>query len=271
MKPSLLIFALLLSNSVAARDAGPAPMPEAKKTQLQIAEELTQTRGEKNYLAALKIYEAELAKKPADLGLKLKVAAALNNVMRVKTNGNLVLINGTLDNDKNKAIWKKYGKRANEFAKEVYEKNKSEEAMLTKNSAFMFFNSSRGIVEAVFAGAADEYQQNAKILMTKHPKADNATGYIYQGSFHIVAPWPYQDFKKAYSLFLKAVSIAPKSVANQYYAGLGALRVKNWDEADKYFSNAIAMPCLTGTERDFCGFIKGQAKIGKVAVADGRK
>ena len=49
---------------------------------------------------------------PDNLEVKLELADALNTVMRIKTNANALVIEGTLDTPGNKRVWKTLGEEA---------------------------------------------------------------------------------------------------------------------------------------------------------------
>ena len=56
---------------------------------------------------------------------RLDLADALNAVMRIKTNANTILIDGTLDTPANKKIWKELGGEALPLAKAAYKADKN--------------------------------------------------------------------------------------------------------------------------------------------------
>ena len=53
---------------------------------------------------AANLYEEELRKAPEDSALELKLADALNTIMRIKTHSNTLLIEGLLDTPQNKRL-----------------------------------------------------------------------------------------------------------------------------------------------------------------------
>ena len=59
---------------------------------------------------AVGLYKEALAANPDDPELQLKTADAINAVMRIRTNANTILIEGSLDTPENKAIWAEQGK-----------------------------------------------------------------------------------------------------------------------------------------------------------------
>jgi hypothetical protein len=61
---------------------------------------------------AADLYREALLMNPDDPELQLKTADAMNAVMRIKTNANTILIDGSLDTPENKAFWAKHGEEA---------------------------------------------------------------------------------------------------------------------------------------------------------------
>ncbi len=251
-----------------AADAAAAP----DKTPLQEGDEILASKHDaKSFERAVTIFEAELANKPGDLDLQLKLATALNAVMRAKTQANLALVIGMSDTPANKKIWGNLGKRSHELATAVQKaRPKDLETQLQVAEAYMYLSSSMGIIQAIMSGAANEYKKNADAILALDKKADDDVGDIYHGAFYIVAPWPMSDIKKAREHFGKAAAIAPRSVRNRYYVGLAALKDGDLDLADKEFTFARDNPCTTKSEIDYCSAIKAQAKLGLEEVAKKR-
>lgn len=255
----------------AAPPATPAPAtppPEAaapvEKTPLQEGDEILASKHDlKSFERAVAIFEAELAKKPGDLDLMLKLATSLNAVMRAKTNANLALVHGTSDTPAAKKLWGDLGKRSNELMTTVHKaRPKDLETALQTAEAYMYFSSSMGIIQAIVSGAANQYKANADAILAIDKKADDGVGDIYHGAFFIVAPWPMSDVKKAREHFAKAVALAPRSLRNHYYVGLGAFKDGDLATAEKEFTFVRDNPCTTKSEIDYCSAIKAQAKIG---------
>jgi hypothetical protein len=64
-------------------------------------------------LAAAEIYEAAAATGgPATAMLQLKAADAINCAMRIETNGNIMVLEGTVDTPAAKKFWAKHGPRS---------------------------------------------------------------------------------------------------------------------------------------------------------------
>lgn len=225
------------------------------------ADALMKKRTLKGYEEAVKLYDGELAKKPTDIDLKLKLVTALNSVMRTKTKANLITISGTLDTSANKRIWSELGTRSEALAREVAAaRPKDIDVQLQYAEAYMYRSASFGIVQAIMKGAADQYQKNANTLLDLDKKADGGVGYVYLGGFFTVAPWPLSDAEKAAEYYELALSIDDKSARNQYYAGLRAAMDEKWDKAEKHLKLVTGRPCTLPSEKDYCGFIKEQAK-----------
>lgn len=282
----ILIVASILS-AVGARAEEPAPdkaLPPAppptappavdapapvEKTPLQEGDEILASKHDtKSFEHAVAIFQAELAKKPGDLDLSLKLCTSLNAVMRAKTQGNLALVNGTSDTPANKRIWSEHGKRSHELCSAVQKaRPKDLETALQTAEAYMYLSSSMGIIQAVMSGAANQYKKNADAILALDKTADDDVGDIYHGAFYTVAPWPMNDVKKAREHFAKAAAIAPRSVRNRYYVGLGAFKDGDLVTAEREFTFARDNPCTTKSEIDFCAAIKAQAKLGLELIA----
>ena len=221
-----------------------------------------------NYQQAANKYRKALTLEPENPDLMLMTADALNHMMRVKTNGNIICINGkTQDNNENKAVWAKFAPEAlklSEKALNIRPKNKK--ALLTYAESYLYQSSSFGILKAIFKGAADQYKKNANALIIKFPKADDALGEIYLGCFYVVAPWPMSSRKKARKHFENALKLAPKSIRSHYYVGLQAFIDNEYKTAKKEFDFVIDNPCTRNSEYDYCGFMKKEAEKGLVKI-----
>lgn len=274
----LLALALFLTaTAVRAQEPtavppAPAVAAPAEKTPLQEGNEILASKHDaKSFERAVTIFEAELANQPGDVDLQLKLATALNAVMRAKTQANLALVVGMSDTPANKKIWAQLGKRAHELMTEVQKaRPKDLETRLQAAEAYMYFSSSMGIIQAIMSGAANEYKKNADAILALDHKADDGVGDIYHGAFYIVAPWPMSDLKKAREHFAKAAAIAARSVRNRYYVGLAALKDGDLDLAEREFTFARDNPCTTKSEIDYCSAIKAQAKLGLEQIAKKR-
>ena len=73
------------------------------------ADKKMKTRTLESVSRAADLYRAALLANPDDSELQLKTADAINAVMRIKTNANTILIDGSLDTPENKAFWAKHG------------------------------------------------------------------------------------------------------------------------------------------------------------------
>lgn len=246
-----------------------APAPPVERSPLAEADEILATKHDaKSFERAVTLLDAELAKKPGDVDLSLKLCTALNAVMRAKTAGNLALVNGTSDTPANKRVWGELGKRANDLCASVQKaRPKDLETALQVAESYMYLSSSMGIIQAVMSGAANQYKKNADAILALDKKADDGVGDVYHGAFFIVAPWPMSDVKKAREHFAKSAAVAPRSVRNRYYVGLGAFKDGDFAVAEKEFTFARDNPCTTKSEIDFCSAIKAQAKLGLAEIA----
>lgn len=270
-----LASAALLSSTLAdearAQDAAPAgevtddgkkeKAAQPAKDPVAEADALMKKRGLKNLKKAVEIYKAELAKKPGDVDLMLKTADALNGVIRVRTNGNSVLIDGTSDTAANKKIFGTLGKESLALAEKVIAKRpKDVKAHAVYTDSYIYASSAYGIIKAAFTGAADKYQANAQRLSKLDKKWDGGLGYMLMGAFYTAAPWPLTDHDKAISFMKKALKVKSKSRRNQYYMGIALYRDGQYAESIPFFEAVPKSPCASLTERDFCGALKREAK-----------
>ena len=285
--PSSVLITLVLAAGVARAEEPAAPSPPVpaadapppvekapvEKTPLQEGDEILAGKHDaKSFERAVAIFEAERAKKPGDLDLSLKLCTSLNAVMRAKTQGNLALVNGTSDTPANKRIWGELGKRSHDLCTAVQKaRPKDLETALQTAEAYMYLSSSMGIIQAVMSGAANQYKKNADVILALDKRADDDVGDIYHGAFYIVAPWPMNDVKKAREHFAKAAAVAPRSVRNRYYVGLGAYKDGDFATAEREFVFARDNPCTTKSEIDFCSAIKAQAKLGLDEIGKKKK
>jgi len=217
--------------------------------------------GNEQTLAAVR---TALAADPENPDLMLAVAETLNRIMRIKTNGNVITIAGkTQDSVKNKAVWKTYAPEALHLSKTALKmKPDDPRALLAYAESYLYQSSSYGILNAIYKGAAKRYKENARNLIEKYPKADDALGHIHMGCFYLAAPWPLSSRAKARKHFTSALKLAPASVRGHYYVGLTALLENDLAVAEKSFRCVIDNPCTRGSEQDYCGFLKEQAATG---------
>ena len=77
------------------------------------ADSLMRKRSVSSCLAAADIYEAAAAAGgPSTAMLQLKAADAINCAMRIETNGNIMVLEGTVDTPAAKKFWAKHGPRS---------------------------------------------------------------------------------------------------------------------------------------------------------------
>jgi hypothetical protein len=210
---------------------------------------------------AAKLFEARSAAQPESYEARLGAAVALTQVMAIRSNGNLPLVDGLQDTDANRALWADLGKRALEHARAAEKlQPQSAPAAAALASSYMFYASSLGIIRSIVSGAGGEYQTHAKRLIELDPKFDDALGASLLANFFLVAPWPVYDRDAALAYFEQAAKLAPESVRNQY--GLAVFWAREGDaaRARTHFERTAAMPCTPRTERLFCGFIKDTAR-----------
>jgi tetratricopeptide (TPR) repeat protein len=210
---------------------------------------------------AVKIYEARAAQHPESFEARVGAAQAITEVMVIRTNGNLPLVDGLQDTDANRALWADLGKRALDHARAAAQmKPEHVGAAALLASSYMFYASSLGIIRSIVQGAGSEYQVHARRLVELDPKYDDALGATLLASFFLVAPWPVHDRDAALEQYERAIQIAPDSVRNQY--GLGVFWARDGDpaRARPYLERAASQPCSAHTERLLCDWIHQTAK-----------
>jgi len=77
-------------------------------------------RGLANIKEAVDLLRKVHSRFPTDLDVKMELADALNGVMRIETNANSLMIQGTLDTPANKKLWSSLGEEALPLAKAAH-------------------------------------------------------------------------------------------------------------------------------------------------------
>lgn len=207
------------------------------------------------------LYKEALSSNPDDPEIQLKTADAINAVMRIKTNANTILIEGSLDTPANKALWAEQGPEAFRLAKSAYEKlPPSARSLAVYTDSFMFVSSSKGILSQALTGVGSEFKRLANELL-KYPEHDSGVGHALLGAFYLVAPWPVGNKEAAMTHMEKAAAIRP-SRRNLYYVGVAAFRLGLYKRAVEAFQGALAAKCGSETEMDFGEFMLQQSAIG---------
>ena len=204
---------------------------------------------------------AELAAAPDDPERQLALADALECVMRIRTNGNALLVDGGSDTPEHRAVWRAMAPEAVRLARTGRSKRPDDPwALAVYTEAYMYDASSQGIVEAILKGAAGEYKRNAQELIDRFPRYENGGGYVFLGSFYFVAPWPLADPSKGRGLLEQALAVAPASRRNLYFAGVAAYRVEDYARAAAHFEAVASGTCTTPNERDLCAFVTAESQ-----------
>jgi len=204
---------------------------------------------------------AELATAPDDPQRQVALADALVCVMRIRTNGNALLADGSSDTPEHRAIWRATAPEAARLARAGRAERPDDPwALAVYSEAYMYDASSQGIVEAILKGAAGEYKRNAQELIDRFPRYENGAGYVFLGSFYFVAPWPLSDAKKGQALLEQALTVAPTSRRNLYFTGVAAYRVKDYTRAAMHFEAVANGTCTTPHERDLCAFVTAESE-----------
>jgi len=205
--------------------------------------------------------EARAAQQPNDFDVRLGAAVALTQLMAIRSNGNMPLVDGLQDTDANRALWADLGQRALEHARAAAKlRPQSPEAAAALASSYMFYASSLGIIRSIVSGAGGEYKAHAQRLVDLDAKFDDGLGASLLANFYLVAPWPVYDRDAALEHFERTAQLAPGSVRNQY--GLAVFWARDGDtaRAHTHFERVVAQPCSRNTERLFCDFMKQTAR-----------
>jgi len=252
VRTSATLAAVLLLAGAAAGDGG-----------------IPAERGLANCEQAVGAARTDLAAAPEDAERQLALADALNCVMRIRTNGNALLVDGRSDTPEHRAVWRAMAPEAVRLARAGRATRPDDaRALSIYAEAYMFDASSQGIVEAIVKGAATEYKRNAQEWIDRHPRYENGGGYVHLGAFYFVAPWPLADPERGLALLEQAVTIAPTSRRNRYFAGVGAYRMEDYARAATHFEAAAAGTCTTPSELDLCAFVTAEsARLAPLARA----
>ena len=132
--------------------------------------------------------------------LQLKAADAINCAMRIETNGNIMVLEGTVDTPDKKKFWGEHGPRALALvkaARAAHAPLRSDAAAAAcEMDAFMYSSSSKGILKQALTGAGVTFLNLAKELVSAYHSYDSYVGHCYLGGFYTAAPWPLQDRKR---------------------------------------------------------------------------
>ncbi|KAL1508009.1 hypothetical protein AB1Y20_007607 [Prymnesium parvum] len=225
---------------------------------------LMKRRGLKNVEMAADLLRAAHKRDPDNVQLKLELADAINTVIRIKTNANSLVLEGTQDCPAFKKIWGTLGRESLPLATDARKAMPNDvKALAVYADAFLYSSSAQGIVKQALTGVGKKYVAMATELY-KHPKWDSAVGCAFLGGFYNVAPWPVGNKQKAAKYLREGVSIAPTR-RNLYYAGVNAYQLREYDKAVSFFSRALAAPICedpSSSEGDFMDFILEQSRRG---------
>lgn len=216
-----------------------------------------------NCLAAADGYEAAAsatADATASSLLKLKAADAINCAMRIKGNGNIMILEGTLDTPANKKFWGAHGPRAYALVREARAANPALQsdaaAAAAEMDAFMYSSSAKGILRQAVTGAGTTFKSLAQELVSKYGSHDGSVGHCYLGGFFNVAPWPLGDKKRALAEFESAFAKDSRSRRNGYYACLMRIQFGDFGSAVKACETALSYGRCDGpTTPDYCTFL----------------
>lgn len=230
------------------------------------ADILMRKRSIESCLAAADIYEAA-ASVPAlgvaaSAALKMQAADAINCAMRIRTNGNILILEGTQDTAEFKKYWGMHGPRAYALVKAARAAGAQKDAASTaiEMDAFMYSSSSKGILRQAVTGAGVTYKAIADELVHKYLAQDEGVGHCYVGGFFTVAPWPLGDKARGLKEMNAAFAYAPRSRRNGYYACLLRYMHDDYAGAAKACEAALSGRCDGPTTPDYCPFLTSQTK-----------
>ena len=250
-----ILFRLVLSLGLALAPLGVAAEDEVGRD-LLLGNNLADAE------KAVKHYEARVVADRESFDARLGAARALNQVIGLRTNGNLPLFDGLQDTPANKAIWAELAPRALAHARKALAlRPASVDAASILATSYMFFAASQGIVSSILGGNAGEFKANAQRVLDLDASYDAGIGHTLLAGFYNVAPWPVGDSKLAREHYEAAVRIAPDSVRNQYGLGVYWARESDAKRALPYFERALANPCTAShSEKLLCDFLKKESK-----------
>ena len=243
------------------------PAAAAPATPVAKADMLMRKRTIDSCLKAADIYEANAAQSTgADAAaLQLQAADALNCAMRIKTTGNILLLEGTLDTPPNKKFWAQHGPRALGLvraAKAAHAPYKSDaSAAAIEMDSFMYQASSKGMLRQALTGAGVTFLKLADDLVSNHHSFDGHVGHCYLGGFYTAAPWPLQDRKRGLKEMEAAYQASPKVRRNGYYACLLRYMHDDYEGAVSACQYALDKGRCDGpTQPDYCSFLTSETK-----------
>ena len=198
---------------------------------------------------------------PEATTLRLRTADALNAVIRMSTNGNLMMIDGLQDTPEHKRTWSRFAPGAAKLSKAAWDSSPSDpKACSVYAEASMYEGSAKGIVRNALTGGAQLFLRNARALQ-KWPQEESGFGLVLEGAFHLTAPRPLKNNKKGLELFQKATTIS-KTRRNLYHAGLAHFRLGEMKLAVEAWQKCLAASPGSQNEADIAAYIAMQAQRG---------
>ena len=187
---------------------------------------------------------------------------ALTQVMAIRSNGNLPLVDGLQDTDANRALWADLGKRALEHARAAEKLDpQSPAAAAALASSYMFYASSLGIIRSIVSGAGGEYQAHAQRLIDLDPKFDDALGDVAARELlSRGAVAGLRSRRGARALRAAPQSSRPSRCATSTGSPCSGRATATPRARARTSSATVALPCTPRTERLFCDFMKQTAQ-----------
>ncbi|CAM9686041.1 unnamed protein product [Discosporangium mesarthrocarpum] len=214
-------------------------------------------------------HNGNLEASPDDSALQLATAEALLKWIRQSTNGNFLRVeSGTItagDSPSSRKIWRKYAPKALRLlrlAESHVEKSSFDKAkfLFLVAEANTYCSSAKGVLRAAVQADALSFKRNVRPLVTQHSQYQGGVGHIFMGAFHLAAPWPVHNIKKAKAHFDEALKIDPISRRNHYCKGLAALAAWDIADAQEAFRQCTLSPTRSSEEEDVGDFFLSQSR-----------
>jgi len=222
---------------------------------------------------AASLYHAMLKQvhpKSADAtSLRISTADALNAAMRLSTNGNVIMIEGSQDTPEHQEVWARFAPEAAALSKAAWLAFPDDpRACSTYADAAQYEGSTKGLVKQALTGEGDKFLARAKALQ-RWPHEEAGLGLILEGAFYLVAPWPLKNLKKSLAIFQESCKVSPCR-RNLYYLGLAHLHLGQKKQAEEAFVKCLASPPGSQNEADVADYISSQARLGIKKVQFGK-
>ncbi|CAJ1387102.1 unnamed protein product [Effrenium voratum] len=207
-------------------------------------------------------FRTALLQQPLDVQLNLDLADALNCVMRIKTDANMLRLTGSQETPEKIRVWKELGPEAWEhahFALKYWPR--SPRAASVYADAFQYMTSVHGPLPQAIRGSGKEFRKNARRMQQVGPEEEGGLGFVFEGTFFLAAPWPIRSLDEALVFFSRALNIK-KCRRNFYYVGLVQYHMQHWADAIEAFTQARNTAPEFLSEFDFAEALTKEATLG---------